>query len=160
MWRYSRDRLSAPVSLWLTPPSRFSSISWHRAGPFGPVVPLGVVLAPTAPDPALRLTDALAATEPVDHVLGDGLVKALPVLLGNEDSGKHGGMWGKEIKRAEVSLVFTRAVVENRKRAGKRMDLYHRSTSIHFENTKSINKKSWFPTDITAASQTFSMSRD
>lgn len=51
-----------------------------------------VVFAPTAPDPALWLADALAAAEPVDHVLGDGLVEALPVLLGNEDSGKHGVM--------------------------------------------------------------------
>lgn len=92
MRRYSRDRLPAPVSLPITSPSRFSSISRHRAGPFGTVVPLGVVLAPTAPDSALRFTDALAAAEPVDHVLRHGLVKALPVLLGNEDSGKHGGM--------------------------------------------------------------------
>lgn len=53
---------------------------------------IGVILAPTAPGPALRLTDALAAAEPVDHVLGHGLIEALPVLLGNEDSGKHGGM--------------------------------------------------------------------
>lgn len=53
---------------------------------------IGVVLAPTAPDPALRLADALAAAQSVDHVLGDGLVKALPVLLRDEDSGKHGGM--------------------------------------------------------------------
>lgn len=92
MWRYSRDRLPAPVPLPLTPPSRFSSISRHRAGPFGSVVPLGVVLAPTAPDAALRFADALAAAEPVDHILGDGLVEALPVLFGNEDPGKHGGM--------------------------------------------------------------------
>lgn len=56
---------------------------------------LGVILAPTAPDSAVRLADALAAAEPVDHVLGDGLVEALPVLLGNEDSGEHGGMCGK-----------------------------------------------------------------
>lgn len=53
---------------------------------------LGVILAPTAPDSAMRLTDALAAAEPVDHILVDGLVEALPVLLGNEDSGEHGGM--------------------------------------------------------------------
>lgn len=92
MWRYPGDRLPAPVSLRLTPPSGFSSISRYRAGPFGPVVPLRVILAPTAPDSALRLADALAAAEPVDHILGDGLVKALPVLLGNKDSGKHGGM--------------------------------------------------------------------
>lgn len=53
---------------------------------------LRVVFAPAATDPALWLADALAAAEPVDHVLGDGLVEALPVLLGNEDSGKHGSM--------------------------------------------------------------------
>lgn len=51
-----------------------------------------MILAPTAADPALWLSDALAAAESVDHVLGHGLVEALPVLLGNEDSGKHGGM--------------------------------------------------------------------
>lgn len=50
-----------------------------------------MILAPTAADPALWLADALAAAESVDHVLGHGLVEALPVLLGNEDSGKHGG---------------------------------------------------------------------
>lgn len=54
---------------------------------------IGVVFAPTSPDPALRLADALAAAEPVDHVLRHGLVEALPVLLGDEDSGKHRGMW-------------------------------------------------------------------
>lgn len=56
------------------------------------MAPLGVILAATAADPALRLADALAAAEPVDHVLGHSLVEALPVLLGDEDSGKHGGM--------------------------------------------------------------------
>lgn len=92
MRRYPRDGLPhASVSLCLTSASGFS-ISGHRAGPFGPVVPLGVILAATAPDPALRFTDALAATETVYHVLGHGLVEALPVLLGNEDSGEHGGM--------------------------------------------------------------------
>jgi len=56
------------------------------------MAPLRVILAPTAPDSALRLTDALAAAEPVDYVLGDGVVEALPVLLRDEDSGEHGGM--------------------------------------------------------------------
>lgn len=53
---------------------------------------IGVILTPTAPESALRLADALAAAEPVDHILGDCVVEALPVLLGNEDSGEHGGM--------------------------------------------------------------------
>lgn len=92
MRRHPRDGLPCtPVSLHLTPSSGLS-ISGHRAGPLGPVVALGVILTPTASDSALRLADALAAAEPVDHVLGDGLVEALPVLLGNEDSGEHGGM--------------------------------------------------------------------
>lgn len=92
MRRYPSDGLPrVPVSLSVTPSTRFS-ISGHRAGPFGPVTAIRVILAPTAPDPALRLADALAAAESVDHVLGHGLVEALPVLLGNEDSGKHGGM--------------------------------------------------------------------
>lgn len=92
MRRYPADRLPAPVFLRVIPSSGFSSISGHRAGSFGPVVPLGVIFAPTAPDSALRLADALAATDPIDHVLGHGLVEALPVLLGDKDSGKHGGM--------------------------------------------------------------------
>lgn len=53
---------------------------------------IGVILAPAAANPAMRLADALAATEPIDHVLGDGIVEALPVLLGNEDSGQHGSI--------------------------------------------------------------------
>lgn len=89
----SRDRLPCPSVLFcFSPPSWFPSVPRHGAGPFGPVAAVGVVLAPTAPDPALRLADALAAAEPVDHVLGDGVVEALPVLLGDEDSGKHSGM--------------------------------------------------------------------
>lgn len=91
MRRFPRDGLP-PVSLRLTPPSRFPPIPGHRAGPFGPVVALRVILAPTAPDSAMGFADTLAAAELVDHVLGDSLVEALPVLLGNEDSGKHGGM--------------------------------------------------------------------
>lgn len=51
-----------------------------------------VVLAAAAPHPPLRLADALAAAQAVDHILGHGLVEALPVLLGDEDPGKHGGM--------------------------------------------------------------------
>lgn len=98
MWRYPRAGLPyppvpvpVPLPLRLPSPAWFP-ISWHRAGPLGPVVPVRMILAPTPPDPSLRLADALAATEPVDHVLGHGLVETLPVLLGNEDSGKHGGM--------------------------------------------------------------------
>lgn len=53
---------------------------------------VGVILAPTATDSAMRLADALAAAESVDHILGDGVVEALPVLLGNEDSGQHGSI--------------------------------------------------------------------
>jgi len=58
-----------------------------------------VILAPTAPDPGVRLADALAAAESVDHVLVHGHVEALPVLLGDEDSGEHGGMQGGGIKK-------------------------------------------------------------
>lgn len=94
MWGYPRDRLpQTPFPLCLTPASSFS-ISWHWTGPFGAVVALGVILTATAADSALRLADALAAAEPVDHILGDGIVESLPVLLGNEDSGKHSRMWG------------------------------------------------------------------
>ena len=51
-----------------------------------------MIFAPTAPDPALRLADAFAAAESVDHILGHGFVEALPMLPGNENSGQHGGM--------------------------------------------------------------------
>lgn len=81
-----------PVLLRLAPPPGLPSIPGHGAGPLGPVAALGVVLAAAAAEPALRLADALAAAQPVDHVLGHGVVEALPVLLGDEDSGKHGGM--------------------------------------------------------------------
>lgn len=90
MHRCPRDGLPSP-SVRLAPAPRFS-ISGNRAGPFGAAVAVRVILAPTSPDPALRLADALAAAEPVDHVLGHGLVEALPVLLRDEYSGKHGGM--------------------------------------------------------------------
>lgn len=84
VWGNPRDRLPhAPV------PLRFSSVSGHGAGSFGPVVSLRVVLAATASHSALRLADALAAAQAVDDVLGDGLVEALPVLLRDKDSGKH-----------------------------------------------------------------------
>lgn len=94
MHRYPRDGLPC-ASVCLTPATCFS-ISGDRTGPLGAAVAIWVILAATSPDPALRLADALAAAEPVDHVLGYCLVKALPMLLRNEYSGKHGGMWGKE----------------------------------------------------------------
>lgn len=103
-----------PVLLRLTSPSGFPAIPRHGAGPLGPVAALGVVLAATAAEPALRLADALAAAQPVDHVLGHGIVEPLPVLLGDEDPGKHGGMRGGRVRRLT---------------AGER-DLHHRSTSV------------------------------
>lgn len=90
MHRRPRDRL-ASTSVRLTPPP-WLSISGNRAGSLGAAVAVGVIFAPTPPDPALRLADALAAAEPVDHVLGHRLIEALPVLLRDEYSGKHGGM--------------------------------------------------------------------
>lgn len=94
MHGYPRDGLPC-TSVCLTPATCFS-ISGDRTGPLGAAVAIWVILAATSPDPSLRLADALAAAEPVDHVLGNRLVKALPMLLRNEYSGKHGGMWGKE----------------------------------------------------------------
>lgn len=94
MHRHPRDGLPC-TSVCLTPDTCFS-ISGDRTGPLGAAVAIWVIFAATSPDPALRLADALAAAEPVDHVLGYCLVKALPMLLRNEYSGKHGGMWGKE----------------------------------------------------------------
>lgn len=94
MHRYPRDRLPC-TSVSLTPPTWFS-ISGNWTGSLGAAVAVWVIFAPTSPDPALRLADALAAAEPVDHVLGHRLIEALPVLLRNEYSGKHCGMWGKE----------------------------------------------------------------
>lgn len=87
MHRYPRDRLPC-TSVRLT----WLSISGNRAGSFGAAVAIRVIFAPTSPDPALWLADALAAAEPVDHVLGYRLIEALPVLLRDEYSGKHGGM--------------------------------------------------------------------
>lgn len=94
MHRDPRDRLPC-TSVRLAPPPLLS-ISGNRAGSFGAAVAIWVIFAPTSPDPALWLADALAAAEPVDHVLGYRLIEALPVLLRDEYSGKHGGMWGKE----------------------------------------------------------------
>lgn len=90
MHRYPRDGLPS-TSVCLTPATCFS-ISGDRTGPLGAAVAIGVIFAATSPDPALRLADALAAAEPVDHILGYCLVKALPMLLRNEYSGKHSGM--------------------------------------------------------------------
>lgn len=55
-----------------------------------------MIFTPTSPDLALWLADALAAAETVDHVLRYHIIEALPVLLRDEYSGKHGGMGGKE----------------------------------------------------------------
>lgn len=88
--RHPRHRLPC-TSVRLPSPPWFS-ISGNRAGPFGAAVAIRVIFAPASPDPALRLADALAAAEPVDHVLGHRLIEALPVLLRNEYSGKHGVM--------------------------------------------------------------------
>lgn len=90
MHGHPRHRLPCP-SVRLTPPPLLS-ISGNRAGSFGAAVAIRVIFAPTSPDPALRLADALAAAEPVDHVLGYRLIEALPVLLRDEYSGKHGDM--------------------------------------------------------------------
>lgn len=66
-----------------------------------------MVLAAAAADPALRLADALAAAQPVDDVLGDGLVEALPVLLGDEDSGEHSSMRGRQTDRGQFRCLST-----------------------------------------------------
>ena len=50
---------------------------------------VGVILAAAAAQASLRLADALAAAHALDEVLGDSLVEALPVLLGDEDPGEH-----------------------------------------------------------------------
>lgn len=88
--RDPRDRLAC-TSVRLTPPPLLS-ISGHRAGSFRAAVAIRVIFTPTSPDPALWLADALAAAEPVDHILGYRLIEALPVLLRDEYSSKHGGM--------------------------------------------------------------------
>lgn len=93
MSRYPSNGLPmAPVPFCIPPPSRFPSIPGHRTGPFGPVVTVRVILTPAASESTVWLADALAAAQSVDHVLRDGFVKTLPVLLGNEDSGEHHGI--------------------------------------------------------------------
>lgn len=87
---YSRDRLPC-TSVRIAPPPLLS-ISGNRAGSFGAAAAIRVIFAPAPPDSALRLADALAAAEPVDHILGHRLIEALPVLLGDKYSGKHGVM--------------------------------------------------------------------
>lgn len=49
-----------------------------------------VVLTSASPKPVLGLAQALATAHAVDETLRNGLVEALPMLLGNEDPGKHG----------------------------------------------------------------------
>lgn len=119
MHRCPRDRLPC-TSVCLTPTTCFS-ISGNRTGPLGAAVAIWVIFAATSPDPALRLADALAAAEPVYYVLGYCLVEALPVLLRNEYSSKHGGMWGKERRRYWFWST-------TKKEGGKASQREHRST--------------------------------
>lgn len=64
----------------------------HRAGPSGDQEALRVVLAPAAAEVAAA---GVAEAPPLDsahQALGDDLVETLPMLLGNEDPGKHCGI--------------------------------------------------------------------
>lgn len=65
-------------------------VSGHRTGPFRALRTLVVVLTSAPAEPVLRLAKTLAATHTVEETLRDGFIKALPMLLGNEDPGKHG----------------------------------------------------------------------
>ncbi len=67
-----------------------AGISGHRTGPFRALRTLMVVLTSASAEPVLGITQALATAHAVDETLRNGLVKALPMLLGNEDPGKHG----------------------------------------------------------------------
>lgn len=123
MHRYPWDRL--PCTSVRFTPSPFLSISGNRAGSLGAAVAIRVIFAPTSPDPALWLADALAAAEPVDHVLGHRLIEALPVLLRDEYSGKHGDMRGKNKEQG----------IESGPRLKKRGRKHHRGTSSPQERT-------------------------
>lgn len=67
-----------------------AGISGHRTGPFRALRTLMVVLTSASAEPVLGLTQALATAHAVEETLRNGLVKALPMLLGNEDPSKHG----------------------------------------------------------------------
>lgn len=63
--------------------------AWHRAGTGGNQEAFRVILAAAAAKAvAARVTEA-PPLEPAHQALGNHLIKTLPVLLGNEDPGKH-----------------------------------------------------------------------
>lgn len=62
-----------------------------RTCPFRALCPLVVVLATAAAQPGLAwLIQTPAPAHAVDETLRDGFIKPLPVLLGDENSSKHG----------------------------------------------------------------------
>ncbi len=63
----------------------------HRAGSSGHrQQPVGVVFTPAAPQPIVPVLAEASAPQATDQTLGDHLIKALPVLLRDEDPDKHG----------------------------------------------------------------------
>lgn len=76
-----------------------AGISGHGTGPFRALRALVMVLTSAPAEPVLGFAQALATAHAVEETLRDGLIKALPMLLGNEDPGKHGHRKATEKKR-------------------------------------------------------------
>lgn len=81
----------------------------HGAGAGGHEEPLLVVLAPAAPQ-AVAVLLALGAAQLADQALRHHLVKALPVLLGDENPGRQdkgrGEDWGRGGRGTELWILL------------------------------------------------------
>lgn len=66
--------------------------AWHWTGPGGHQEAFRVILTPAAAKVATAWVTEAPPFEPAHQALGNNLVKTFPVLLGNEDPGKHFGI--------------------------------------------------------------------
>lgn len=64
--------------------------AWHRAGTSGHQQALRVVLAAAAAQAVVPVFAEASAAETAHQALGDHLIEALPVLLGDKDPEEHG----------------------------------------------------------------------
>ncbi len=86
-----------------------AGLSGHRTGPFRALRTLVVVLTSASAEPVLGLTQALATAHAVEETQRNGIVKALPMLLGNEDPGKHGHSKAtekKSLNQLRVAIII------------------------------------------------------
>lgn len=63
-----------------------------------------VVLTSAPAQSVLGLTQTLATAHAVDETLRNGLVEALPMLLGNEDPGKHGHRKATDLNKFQSAM--------------------------------------------------------